>query len=118
MSESRRSMNLSEATLDDIVCELQNRRLVFALVVAHVLGRGHMPGSDASFRERARAYGSNFLESPALRAWFLCDGIQTCLNEVFESPAFDDHADLAVELSGQVQAIRRRLDDMLDELQA
>jgi hypothetical protein len=119
MSESRRSLDLSDVSVDDIVRELQNRRIVFTLLVAHVLQRGRMPGSDVPSAEKAKVYGSTFLEQhPALKAWFLCEGIQACLNEIFENPAFEDHAGLAVELSSQVQAIRRRLDDMLDELQA
>jgi len=95
-------MHLSEASIDDIVNELRSRQLYFTLtVVDHVSGNG----SCQVYADEM--YGRK--HSPAVIAADLCDGIQTCLNEVETvDPSMEGAAEIALDLSMRMNADFRR----------
>jgi hypothetical protein len=76
-------MDLSIATAEDMVAELERRGIAVALVISHAQGGSYMPPTDVPPSRRERVIGDSFHDKhPALKAAFLCHGIQWCLNGI------------------------------------
>jgi hypothetical protein len=101
-------MDLSIATAEDMVAELERRGIAVALVISHVQGGSYMPPPDVPPSQRERVIGDSFHDKhPALKAAFLCHGIQWCLNEI-QAPG-------TVEMSRRVRGINNDLRQFYQE---
>jgi hypothetical protein len=111
MSEPRQ-VDLSLATFEDIIAELERREVVAALVVSHVLGGRCTPHPELPPEKRETVYAdSRTGKHPALTAALLCDGIQWCLDNIIEDTEGVEAALRCAELS-------RRLHEFTDQLAA
>jgi hypothetical protein len=111
MSEPRQ-VDLSLATFEDIVAELERRKVKVALVVSHVSGGRYTPHPELPPEKRETVYAdSRTGKHPALTAALLCDGIQWCLNDIIKDAEGPEAALLCVDLS-------RRLHEFKDQLGA
>ena len=98
------TVDLSIATIQDIIQELRRRNLSFALCL-NLLAQ-YRPGRDIPSEERIATYGDDFAErNPAFLASAFCEGIQMALNEVDEPEAMRR----AVKLSRLVTSLRSQL---------
>jgi hypothetical protein len=101
-------IDLSLATAEDMVAELERRACAVALVISHVEGGSYMPSPDMPPPKRQRVIGDRFNSKyPALMAGFLCDGIQWCLSEI-DAPE-------TVEMSMRLKAFLNDLEKFLPE---
>jgi hypothetical protein len=103
MAENQSSIDLSLATIEDIVAELQKRRLEFALFVDHV-AHGSSPGGDVRWEERFGVYSAKKDSDPAEIANLLCNGIQWCLGHCDER---DGVVDLSIQIGNVSKALLR-----------
>jgi hypothetical protein len=95
--------DLSPATIQDMVAELERRGLAVAIVVSHVQAQSYVLSPDVPPADREKVYGDTFhSKHPAFTAAFLCDGIQWCLTELPLSS-------WTVELSWRMQEVKNHL---------
>jgi hypothetical protein len=104
-------IDLSIATIDDIVEELQRRRIVFALYVSHLKAGSYWPGGDVPSEVREKVYGDTFAsKNPLFLASQFCDGVQQALNDVVGGGG--RAVSKCVELSSQTHALQKQLHEL------
>jgi hypothetical protein len=110
-------IDLTLATVEDVIAELERRGLAVAMVLAHASGGFYAPSPDAPPQDRERVVVSRLCGShPANKAAFLCRGIQRCLSEAGESYTLESELDsLCTELSFRLGAIERDLQRFVPE---
>jgi hypothetical protein len=105
-------MDLSAATIEDMVAELERRGMAAALCVSHVMEQHFTPSPDVPAEDRERVYATSwFAKHPAFRAHFLCNGIQWCLHEI--DPQSEAQGGVCVHLSNQVRSISIQLEKLV-----
>src|SRR5262245_41006717 len=104
------TVELSPATPEDMVAELERRRCAVALVLAHVPAQDYVPFPDVPPRDRVKVCaGSLAARHPAFQAALLCDGIQLCLDEIADPV----RVGLASELSLLTRELKTKLRELL-----
>src|SRR5437764_13795827 len=105
-------MDLSIATIEDTVAELERRGMAAALCVSHVMEQRYTPCPDVPADAREKVYATSwFAKHPIFKAHFLCNGLQWCLHEI--DPQSKAQGGLCVDLSHQVRSISTQLEKMV-----
>jgi hypothetical protein len=94
-----------------MVAELERRGISVVAFVSHVSGRHYIPSADVPSEDREKCYGNSFASKhPLNMAFFLCRGIQCCLDDLsrrVDDPRVDESI---IALSRQLHHVQEDME--------
>lgn len=111
-------IDLSLATAEDMIAELERRGCAAALLLSQVPGRSSPLSVELPPGGRQRVLSSGVGKHPASKAAFLCDGLQQCLDELADFVASEQgrkaHPFDSISLSKLVAIIKESFKSAAD----
>jgi hypothetical protein len=102
-------VSLTLATPEDMLAELNRRGIRAALVLSHVQGGYYQPSPDLPSQDRECVVGDRFLSDLFHKAWFLCQGVRWCLDDIYDSDVCPNSAERIMKLNRRMLKIREAI---------